>query len=104
MIKETTLATFEEDTKEGLVLLDFWAPWCTNCRMELPFLEKLDAQRGEEVKIVKVNVDAEEDLAKKFEVQTLPTLIYFKDGKEVQKTVGIRPFAKLMADVDALKS
>lgn len=102
MIKETNLSSFEEDIKEGLVLADFWATWCQNCRMQMPFIEKLDKEKQDKIKIIKINAEEEKELAEKFGIQTLPTLIYFKDGKEVQKTVGFRPYAKLLADVDNL--
>lgn len=100
MIKESTTTSFNDDISSGLVLVDFWATWCSNCRMEMPFIEKLDKERGGKVQIIKVNAETETELAQKFNIQTLPTLIYFKDGKEVQKTVGFRPYAKLLADVD----
>jgi thioredoxin 1 len=79
---------------KGLVLVDFWAPWCGPCRMQAPELDKL-AALNTDVKICKINVDDDSETAKQFGVQSIPTLIYFKDGKAVEKMVGTTPAATL---------
>lgn len=87
----STDATFGTDIAEGLVLVDFWAPWCAPCRMIAPVLEQLDVEYAGKVKITKLNVDENPDTPARFGVMGIPTLILFKDGKEVDKIVGALP-------------
>ncbi len=79
----------------GAALVDFWATWCGPCRMQAPILEQLDAELGGSVKIGKVDVDEEPELARRFGVMSIPTLIAFKDGKPVSKSVGVTDGAGL---------
>ena len=72
------------------LLLDFWAPWCGPCRMVAPIVEEIAAER-EDILVGKVNVDEEMELAVKFGIVSIPTLILLKDGMEVEKVVGYRP-------------
>ncbi|GLH64718.1 MULTISPECIES: thioredoxin [Bacillaceae] len=90
-IVNATDQTFAAETKEGLTLVDFWAPWCGPCRMVAPVLEEVDQVMGDKVKIVKVNVDENPETASKFGVMSIPTLLVFKNGELVDKTIGYQP-------------
>jgi thioredoxin 1 len=76
---------------KGKVLVDFWAPWCGPCRMQTPILEKLVVAGEIKAKIVKVNTDENQEIAGKYSIQSIPTLILFEDGKEVERFVGTQP-------------
>lgn len=80
---------FEKEIKEGTVLVDFFATWCMPCRMMSQILEEVDRELDGKGKIVKVDVDLNENLARKFGVMSIPTLVLFKDGKMVSKNVGV---------------
>lgn len=77
------------------VLVDFWAAWCGPCRMVAPIIDQLADDFDGKAKIAKVNVDEERDLASKFKVMSIPTLILFKDGQIVDQVMGARPKADL---------
>ena len=100
MIKHVkTAPEFEEAIAKGDVLVDFWATWCGPCRMLAPVLEEVANDRPE-LTIVKVDVDEAGELASKFGISSIPTLIHFKDGKEVGKTLGFMPKPKLLGFLD----
>lgn len=90
-ITHATDQTFANETESGLVLVDFWAPWCGPCKMIAPVLEDLDSEIGDKVKIVKLDVDENQETAAKYGVMSIPTLIVLKDGKEVDKVIGFQP-------------
>lgn len=90
-IENVTDETFQDATSEGLVLADFWATWCGPCKMIAPVLEELDAEMGDEVKIVKLDVDDNQQTASQFGVMSIPTLLVFKDGEKVDQVVGFQP-------------
>ncbi len=75
----------------GVVLVDFWAAWCGPCRMVAPILEDLSVRYNGSVKVVKVNVDENPNLAAQYNVMSIPTMIIFKDGKAVDEFVGALP-------------
>ena len=93
-------ATFSDFIATGLVLVDFWAPWCGPCRMQIPILEEV-ARQVAHVKIGKVNIDDNGELAVRFSVNTIPYLVIFKDGQKVADFVGMRQ-ANIL--IDALHS
>jgi len=90
-INNATDQNFKAETGEGVVLVDFWAPWCGPCKMIAPVLEELDGELGDKAKIVKLNVDENQETASQFGVMSIPTLIVMKDGEVVDKTVGFQP-------------
>lgn len=92
-----TLENFEAEVikSEKTVLVDFWAPWCGPCRMLSPVVDEI-AEENANIKVGKVNVDEQEDLARRFGIMNIPTLIVFKNGEPVQKTIGVQPKAAIL--------
>lgn len=80
---------FDTEVKEGLVLVDFFASWCGPCRMMGMILEEIEEEIGEKVKIVKVDVDEDENLARRFGIMSIPTLLLYVDGKLYEKHTGV---------------
>ncbi|AUJ31626.1 MAG: thioredoxin [Liquorilactobacillus nagelii] len=91
MVKELTDATFEEATKTGVTLTDFWATWCGPCRMQSPVVEELDDEMGDQVSFAKVDVDQNTQVASEFGIMSIPTLLIKKDGQVVDTLVGYHP-------------
>ena len=82
------------------VLVDFWAEWCGPCKMIAPVIEELSTELQGKMKVGKVNVDEEQDLAAQFNVMSIPTLLVFKDGKPVDQIVGAMPKDRLLAKLN----
>ena len=96
MAKAITDATFEAETKEGLVLVDFWATWCGPCRMQAPILEKISEELSEdELKILKMDVDENPETARAFGIMSIPTLLFKKDGQVVKQVAGVHTAAQI---------
>ena len=90
MVQVVTDANFEVETQEGVVLVDFWAPWCGPCRMQAPILEQLGGEVDEdELRIYKMNVDENPNTARQFGIMSIPTLLFKKDGQVVKQVAGV---------------
>ena len=81
--------SFDEAIASGTTLVDFWATWCGPCRMQAPILDSFAAEPGTTVKVGKVDVDEEPGIAARFGIANIPTIIAFRDGKEVGRAVGV---------------
>ena len=86
------------------VLIDFWAHWCRPCRMLAPVISEIAAEKAGEVKVCKVNIDEEDELAFIFNVTSIPTLLVVKDGKVVSASTGVRPKDQILAMLDDANS
>ena len=85
---DLTASNFDESINEGVALVDFWAPWCGPCRMLAPVIEELAEDFDGKAKICKVNTDEEQDIAVKYGIRSIPTILFFKDGELVDQMVG----------------
>jgi thioredoxin 1 len=90
MEKILTDSNFKDEIVEGLVLVDFWAPWCAPCRMLGPILEEVSKEL-DDITIGKLNVDENPQTAQEFQVMSIPLVILFKDGEAVESMIGLRP-------------
>jgi len=95
MVPELTNNGFDEFTKEGLILIDFFAEWCMPCLMLSPALDELSEKFEGKIKFGKVNVGDHQDLAQKFKVNSIPNLTLLKDGKVVDQIIGVLPIEEI---------
>ena len=97
-VKKLDLNSFESEILEhdGVSIVDFYADWCGPCKMIAPVLESI-AQEREDVNVAKVNVDSDSELALKYGVMSIPTIVIFKDGKEINRSVGAKSKAGILA-------
>ncbi|MDG3137280.1 thioredoxin [Streptococcus suis] len=98
MVQVVTDANFEVETQEGVVLVDFWAPWCGPCRMQAPILEQLaDEVDEDELRIYKMDVDENPNTARQFGIMSIPTLLFKKDGQVVKQVAGVHTKEQIKA-------
>ena len=97
--------TFPQEVLQSneTVLVDFWAAWCGPCKMLAPVLHEIAEENADALKVGKINVDEQMELAMRFQVSSIPMLVVFKDGKAVAKSVGYRPKAEIVAMVEGAK-
>ncbi len=97
MAIDVTEATFEQEVLQSdkPVLVDFWAEWCGPCHAVSPVLEKIAEERGDELKLVKVNIDEEQGLSMRYGVMSIPTMILFRDGQPAAAAIGAQPKSSL---------
>jgi len=85
---ELTVSNFNDVVSNGVSLVDFWAPWCGPCRVVAPVIDELAAEYEGKANICKVNTDEQQDLAVKFGIRSIPTILFFKDGEVVDQMIG----------------
>ena len=103
MVKELTRSNFKQEVmlSDVPVVVDFWASWCGPCRMVSPIIDSLAEEYAGKVKVCKVNVDSESSLASEFAVVSIPTVLIFKNGKVLERSVGVKSFDDFCDMIDA---
>ncbi|HVW18089.1 MAG TPA: thioredoxin [Solirubrobacteraceae bacterium] len=101
-LSDVTDSNFQAEVieSERPVLVDFWAPWCGPCRLVSPVLEEIAAERAEDLRVVKLNIDENQQTAAAFGVLSIPTMILFKNGAEAKRVVGAYPKKKIEAELE----
>ncbi len=99
---ELNASNFNDTIKEGVTLVDFWAPWCGPCRMIAPVIEELANDYEGKAKICKVNTDEEQDIAIQYGIRSIPTILFFKDGQLADQMIGAAGKQVIAEKLDAL--
>ncbi len=103
LIEHLTEQNFAHKTKSGVVLVDFWADWCMPCKMMAPILNEVAEATDGTATIFKLNVDEQQQVAAQFGIRSIPTMILFKDGKEVERIIGVKSKEAVMASINKAK-
>ena len=102
MAKIATNTSFDELlVSEKLVIVDFWATWCGPCRMLSPLLDEVEEEMADRITVVKVNVDDADEIAMRYRIMSIPTLVFVKNGQMVDRTVGAMPKSALVQRIEA---
>lgn len=99
---ELTEANFDSTVNEGVALVDFWAPWCGPCRMLAPVIDELAEEFEGRAKICKANTDEAQDLAAKFGIRSIPTMLFFKNGEVVDQLIGAQSKQAIASKLNSL--
>lgn len=97
---ELTDSNFVEEIEQGVVLVDFWAPWCGPCKMMIPILESVAEKIGDKAIVAKINIDEYTKMAEKYNVRSIPTLAIFKNGEAQETFVGVQQADALVANIE----
>lgn len=103
LIEHLTAQNFSHKTKSGIVLVDFWADWCMPCKMMAPILNEVAEATDGTATIYKLNVDEQQQVAAKYGIRNIPTMILFKDGKEVERIIGVKPKDYIISSINKAK-
>jgi thioredoxin 1 len=98
-IRQLSNKNFKPVIRSGLVLVDFWAPWCAPCKIIAPTLNEIAEEYSDSVTIAKVNVDQNQTLSQKYNIRNIPTLILFDNGKELKRITGVKPKKTLLKEI-----
>jgi thioredoxin 1 len=103
-ITEATTANWDNEVlkAQGLVMIDFWAAWCGPCRMISPTVEELAKEYAGKIKVMKLNTDENSEIASKYKIMGIPTIMFFKDGSTMDHIVGVVPKQQLKTKIDSL--
>ncbi len=102
MALHLNLDNFEQTISSGKVMVDFWAPWCMPCQSLLPVIDELSSELDGTAIVAKVNVDENKSLAQRFRVMSIPTVVFFVDGVEKERLVGVYPKEKYIQTINSL--
>jgi thioredoxin 1 len=102
LIEHLTAQNFAHKTKNGVVLVDFWADWCMPCKMMAPILNEVAEATDGTATIYKLNVDEQQQVAAQFGIRSIPTMILFKDGKEMERIIGVKSKEAVIASIKIL--
>ncbi|MBQ7307791.1 MAG: thioredoxin [Clostridia bacterium] len=101
-MENLTTKDFDEKIKKGITLVDFYAVWCGPCRMQAPILEEVEEHYKDKVLVCKLNVDDEQEIAIKYNVMSIPTMIIFKDGEVSHKYIGLTDKEEIIEKIDSI--
>ena len=102
-VSEVTTSTWDDEVikAQGLVMIDFWAAWCGPCRIISPTVEELSKEYSGKIKVLKLNTDENSDIASRYQVMGIPTIMFFKDGTKLDQIVGVVPKQFLKAKIES---
>ena len=98
-IKILNNKNFKPVIRSGLILVDFWAPWCAPCKMMAPTLNEIADENPDTITIAKLNVDQNQPIAQKYNIRNIPTMILFQGGKEIKRITGVKPKKVLLKEL-----